>query len=129
MEVRRVGSHPLRVSVLGFGCGAIGGLFVRGEAGEQRAAVERALASGVTYFDTAAQYGDGESERNLGRVLRELGADAVVGTKARLGAHDLPDASRALRRKLEESLVRLGRDHIDVFTLHNGLTAGPAGDD
>ena len=60
---------------------------VRGDPGAQRRAVERALAAGVRYFDTAPGYGDGRSEENLGRVLGEIGAGAagaVVGTKLRL---------------------------------------------
>ena len=87
MERRALGRTGLEVSALGFGCGAVGGLMVRGDPGAQRRAVERALAAGVRYFDTAPGYGDGRSEENLGRVLREIGAGAagaVVGTKLRL---------------------------------------------
>ena len=66
---------------------------VRGEPAEQRAAVARAIEGGITYFDTAAQYGEGRSEENLGRVLRELGADVLVGTKVRLAPDEVPDAA------------------------------------
>src|SRR5690348_15619510 len=85
MERRALGSRGLTVSALGFGCGAVGGLMVRGDAAEQQQAVRRALDAGITYFDTAAQYGDGASETNLGRVMRELGtwSRVVVGTKVR----------------------------------------------
>ena len=62
MEYRVLGRTGLRVSVLGFGCGGIGGLLVRGDENEQRRTVERALEAGVTYFDTAQAYGDGRSE-------------------------------------------------------------------
>ena len=83
MEMRVFGRTGMRVSLLGFGCGAVGGLMVRGDPGEQERAIARALEAGVTYFDTAVQYGDGESEKNLGRVLGKLKpANAVVGTKS-----------------------------------------------
>src|SRR5438309_4376768 len=130
MEQRDLGHTGLRVSALGFGCGSIGGLMVRGDPADQRRAVSRALDAGITYFDTAAQYGDGRSEENLGRVMRELGAwsRVVVGTKVRLRAQDLSSPETAIRRSIEASLRRLGRTDVDVFHLHNpiGLTRSDA---
>ena len=70
MEIRVFGRTGMRLSVLGFGCGAVGGLMVRGDHADQARTVARALAAGVNYFDTAVQYGDGESEKNLGRILK-----------------------------------------------------------
>src|SRR5436190_6801997 len=85
MEKRVFGRTGMRLSILGFGCGAVGGLMVRGEPADQERTIARALEVGVNYFDTAVQYGDGESEKNLGRVLKRLKpADAVVGTKVRI---------------------------------------------
>jgi len=123
MEPRPLGATGLTVSALGFGCGAVGGLMVRGDASEQRQAVSRALEAGITYFDTAAQYGDGRSEENLGRVMRELGAwsRVVVGTKVRLRAEEMGDLAGAIRASLEASLKRLGRSDVDVFHLHNPI--------
>jgi aryl-alcohol dehydrogenase-like predicted oxidoreductase len=72
MEMRALGRSGLRLSILGFGCGAVGGLMVRGDPADQERAIARALDVGVNYFDTAVQYGDGESEKNLGRVLAKL---------------------------------------------------------
>jgi aryl-alcohol dehydrogenase-like predicted oxidoreductase len=132
MEQRPLGKTGLNVSALGFGCGAVGGLMTRGDPSEQRQAVSRALDAGITYFDTAAQYGDGRSEENLGRVMRELGAwsRVVVGTKVRLRPEDLikADPKAAIRASMEASLRRLGRDDVDILHLHNpiALTA-PAG--
>src|SRR6185312_11065909 len=90
MEMRTFGRTGLQVSTLGFGCGAVGGLMVRGEPADQRRAVARAIELGINYFDTAPQYGDGASERNLGRVLHELTttADILVGTKIRVQRGD-----------------------------------------
>ena len=125
MEQRDFGKTGRRVSALGFGCGAVGGLMTQGDPADQRAAVVRALDAGVTYFDTAAMYGNGTSEQNIGRVLTELGAwDRItIGTKLRLTAADLVDIPAAVQRRLRESLQRLGRDSIDLFQLHNRLAA------
>ena len=84
MEQRDLGRTGLQVSALGFGAGAVGGLMVRGDPAEQTRAVARALDAGITYFDTAPGYGDGRSEENLGRALRELNAwgRCAVGTPA-----------------------------------------------
>ena len=72
MQLRVFGRTGMQLSVLGFGCGAVGGLMVRGDAGDQERTIARAIAAGVNYFDTAVLYGDGESEKNLGRVLQKL---------------------------------------------------------
>ena len=125
MEYRLLGKTGLKVSAIGFGCGSTGGLFLRGTSEEQHAAVVSALEGGINYFDTAAQYGDGCSEENLGRTLAELGASPYLGTKLQVLFNEIPDASRTLRRKLEGSLLRLGRERVDICTLHTRLGSGP----
>src|SRR5580658_7116832 len=108
MQLRTFGRTGLKLSVLGFGCGAVGGLMVRGEHADQERTVARALAAGVNYFDTAVQYGNGESEKNLGRVLQTLKpADVFVGTKVRLPARDFTRIADAVTQSLEGSLARL----------------------
>ncbi|MET0567585.1 MAG: aldo/keto reductase, partial [Hyphomicrobiaceae bacterium] len=119
MERRRFGRTGLEVAALGFGCGAVGGLMTRGEPADQERAVARALEYGVNYFDTAAQYGDGASERNLGRVLKALKADVIVGTKVRVKPEERRDIDKAIAQSLEASLKRIGRDSVDLFQLHN----------
>ena len=128
MQKRRLGRTDLEVSVLGYGAGAVGGLFTKGRADDQERAVARALDAGINYFDTAPVYGNGESERNLGRVLKALKADVVVGTKVRLTAAHRADIGKAIAQGMEDSLKRMGRDHVDLFQLHNGLVATDAGD-
>ena len=91
MEMRTFGRTGMQLSVLGFGCGAVGGLMVRGDPADQERAVARALEAGVNYFDTAVQYGNGESEKNLGRVL----AKAQAGQRGR--RHQGPAAARRRR--------------------------------
>lgn len=122
MEMRPLGASGLHVSVLGFGCGAVGGLMVRGAARDQERAVARAIELGVTYFDTAPGYGDGVSEINLGRVLGLLRPDVVVGTKFRAVAGD----AAGIAASLEASLRRLGRERVDLLQLHNPIAASGA---
>jgi L-galactose dehydrogenase/L-glyceraldehyde 3-phosphate reductase len=128
MQLRKFGRTPLKLSVLGFGCGAVGGLMVRGEAADQERTVARALAAGVNYFDTAVQYGDGESEKNLGRILQRLKpANAVVGTKVRIPPDAYSRLTEAVTTSLEQSLARLRRDRVDIFHLHNPVTENGGG--
>ena len=125
MQQRSFGATGMTVSALGFGCGNVGGLMVHGTADEQRDAVARALDAGITYFDTAQQYGQGRSEENLGRTLTELGAweRVVVGTKFRLSRDDRRNPRPVIYQSVQDSLRRLGRDHVDIIHLHNPLRA------
>ena len=123
MQLRVFGRTGMQLSVLGFGCGAVGGLMVRGDAADQERTIARAIAVGVNYFDTAVQYGDGESEKNLGRVLQTLKpADVAVGTKVRLPASETGRIADAVTISLEGSLARLRLDRVDILHLHNPIT-------
>ena len=123
MQLRNFGRTGMQLSVLGFGCGAVGGFMVRGDHADQERTVAHALEAGVNYFDTAVQYGDGESEKNLGRILRRLKpANAAVGTKVRLPPGEFGRIADAVTISLEGSLARLGRDWVDIFHLHNPVT-------
>ena len=123
MQLRVFGRTGMQLSVLGFGCGAVGGFMVRGDPADQERVVARAIAAGVNYFDTAVQYGDGESENNLGRVLQKLKpANVVVGTKVRLPPGEFGRIADAVTTSLEGSLARLGLDRVDIFHLHNPIT-------
>ena len=127
MERRTLGRTGLSVSTLGFGCGAVGGLMVRGSAADQERAVARALELGINFFDTAPAYGDGESERNLGRVLRTLRPDIVLATKFRVPPDRRARAAEAVTASLEESLRRLGRERVDLLQLHNPISGDGRG--
>jgi aryl-alcohol dehydrogenase-like predicted oxidoreductase len=121
VEYRQLGRTGLRVSALGFGCGSVGGLMVRGTASDRERAVARALELGINFFDTAPLYGDGLSEGHLGQALGALRADCVVATKVRLGPEQLADPGPALARSLDASLARLGRERVDLLQLHNPI--------
>jgi aryl-alcohol dehydrogenase-like predicted oxidoreductase len=137
MEKRRLGRSGLEVSALGMGCWAIGGVwqFLDIQAGwgavddaESIRAVQHALDSGITLFDTAATYGTGHSERILGRALGQRRDEVVIATKfgfvvdeAAKHAHRHPtDAAliASVRTECEASLRRLGTDRIDLYQLH-----------
>ena len=129
MEMRVYGRTGMQLSILGFGCGAVGGLMVRGDPLEQERTIARAIAAGVNYFDTAVQYGDGESEKNLGRILQRLKpANVVVGTKVRLPSEDFGGIADAVAKSLEGSLARLRLDRVDIFHLHNAITETGGGE-
>ena len=75
MKYRPLGRTGLNVSEIGFGCGNVGGLMIRGEHQDQVKAAARAMELGINYFDTASSYGDGVSETTPGKVLNELRSD------------------------------------------------------
>ena len=121
MQLRSLGKTGLTVSTLGFGCGNVGGLIIRGTPAERERAVARAIELGINYFDTAPSYGDGQSEQNLGQVLKALRPKVYVGTKFRVDASDLADIPAAVGRSLEASLRRLGLERVDLLQLHNRI--------
>jgi aryl-alcohol dehydrogenase-like predicted oxidoreductase len=122
VEYRVLGRSALRVSRVGFGCGNIGGLMVRGTAADQERAVARALELGINYFDTAPQYGNTESETNLGRVLTALQPDIVLATKTHADPALRGKIGAAIAQSCEASLRRLRRERVDVFQLHTAVT-------
>lgn len=131
MELRRLGRSGLRVSALGLGTARMAGLGWRHDEAAavspdaRRDAVrqvQEAVDLGVTLFDTADNYGEGESERILGEALRGR-AGVVLVTK--FGEDPVPDRddpwaldAETVARKCEASLRRLGVGCIDVYLLH-----------
>ena len=123
MDYRPLGSTGIRVSEIGFGCGNVGGLMIRGEHGDQVKAAARAIELGINYFDTAPSYGDGQSEINLGQVLKELSADVYVGTKFRVTTHEPGRIRGNVIASVEESLTRLQREQVDLIQTHNHVAS------
>src|SRR5205085_10113105 len=101
MQFRRLGKTEIQVSAISFGAGPVSTLMV-GESNQARqmAVIARALDARINWFDTAASYGAGKSEQNLGRSLAELGVSeqVQVATKVRLSADGLGDIRSAVRR-------------------------------
>ena len=142
---RTLGRSGIEVSAVGMGCWAIGGpwTMMGAQAGwgvvddaESTRAIHAALELGANFFDTAANYGAGHSERILGAALKGRREQAVIATKF---GYEVDEAARSVvpfgsteaesdpaghvRANLEGSLRRLDTDHIDVYLLHVwGLT-------
>ena len=121
------GPDATPVSLLGFGCGAVGGLMVRGAAADQERAVARAPKAGVNHFDTAVQYGDGAPERHLSGILRRFGAKgALAGTKVRLRPAEFRRIAAAVAASLDGNLRRrqAAAAWADRHRRDRGLAAG-----
>ena len=84
MDYARLGRTDVQFSRLIFGCGMIGGIMANAEPDTMRTAVKGALDAGINWFDTAALYGAGKSEENLGAALHEMDAGHGISTKFRL---------------------------------------------
>jgi len=120
MDTKSLGRSGLRVSVVGLGCNNFG---QRCDQAQTRAVVARALDLGVTLFDTADVYGGGGvSEEYLGKALEGRRADVVVATKFGMPMGEGPlrrgGSRRWVMQAAENSLRRLGTDHIDLYQIH-----------
>ncbi len=119
--MRVFGRTGWSVSGVGFGAWAIGGSWGRTDDSESMSALHRSLDLGVNFFDTADVYGDGHSERLLGRLRRERREPFLIATKAgrRLDPHTAEGYNRAnLTAFAERSLKNLGTDSLDLLQLH-----------
>lgn len=143
IATRPLGSTGLHVTELAFGAAGIGNLHHAESDADAQATVESAWEHGIRLFDTAPHYGLGLSERRLGAALAGRPRDEfVISTKVgRLlrpnptpvgsdldpGGFDVPDdltrvwdlSADGVRRSLDESLGRLGLDHVDIVYLHD----------
>jgi aryl-alcohol dehydrogenase-like predicted oxidoreductase len=119
VEIRNLGKSGLRVSAVGLGCNNFGW---RIELEPARKVVHRALDVGITLFDTADMYGDGQSEEMLGQTLGPRRKEVVVATKfaaAFTGVSGGPFGSRRyILSAVEASLRRLKTDWIDLYQYH-----------
>ncbi len=126
MKYRRFGSTGLEVSELVFGGGAVGGLLIDAEDELKHQAIERAIAAGINWIDTAASYGQGRSEEALGWLLD--GHEHVhVSTKFSIDTRDLSDVAGQIEASLTASLLRLKRSSVTLLQLHNQLGAQTRG--
>jgi len=138
MHTRPFGKHGFNASEIGFGAWAIGGSWGPQSEADSLAALHRALDLGCTFIDTAAGYGNGRSERIIGRVLRERAAagkseTVFVATKTPPAAGIWPPSpycraderySEAyLRANLAERLSNLGAKKLDLLQLHTWTRA------
>ncbi len=127
MKHRTFGRSGIKVSEIVFGAGAVGGILVHKDDATKREAIRRALAGGVNWIDTAAQYGNGRSEEALGWLLPEAGATPYLSTKFNLDVENLKDIPAQIEERLMASLVRLKRSSVDLLQLHNRIGSKPGG--
>src|SRR5215212_10158524 len=122
MQTRKLGRTGRQVGVVGLGCWQLGGDWGNVDEDDAMATLHAAVDAGVTFFDTADVYGDGRSERLVGRLLRERsGDDLVVATKmGRRADPHVPEAftPEALRAWNDRSRENLGVDTLDLVQLH-----------
>jgi len=125
MRYRPLGLTGIQVSQIAFGAGPVSGLMTGDSFRQQCNVVAAALDVGINWFDTAATYGDGQSETSLGRVLRYLEPtqELRLATKVRLAADELDYIPRVIRASVESSLARLSVDQVALLQLHNSVTA------
>ena len=116
METRKIGS--LDVSVVGLGCNNFGWKI---DEAATKQVVDAALEAGLNFFDTADIYGGTKSEEFLGRVLAGRRDQVIVATKFGMKIDDeRPGGAKPeyIRQAAEDSLRRLGTDHLDLYQLH-----------
>ncbi|MET8663218.1 aldo/keto reductase [Streptomyces tendae] len=121
MQYRTLGRTGVQVSSLALGAmnfGSIG----RTTQDEATAIVDAALEGGINLIDTADMYGRGESEEMVGKAIAGRRDDIVLATKAYMPMSDEPNHQGASRRwlvtELDNSLRRLGVDHVDLYQIH-----------
>lgn len=125
MESRSIGS--LQVSVVGLGCNNFGG---RLDEARTKAVVDAALDAGINFFDTADIYGGTKSEEFLGRALGARRKDIVLATKFGMKVDETRNGGRPeyVAQACEDSLKRLGTNHIDLYQYHTPDETVPIAD-
>ena len=127
MKQRTFGRSGIQVSEIVFGAGAVGGVLIHKDDATKREAIRRALAGGINWIDTAAQYGNGKSEEALGWLLPEAKATPYLSTKFGLDVENLKDIPARIEESLRASLARLKRQSVDLLQLHNRIGSKPGG--
>jgi L-galactose dehydrogenase/L-glyceraldehyde 3-phosphate reductase len=122
MQRRRFGRTGLEVPVLTYGGGWVGGYIIRADPDARERLLDRALAAGIDWIDTAAAYGNGASETVIGQWLRKIPNTKRprISTKFNVDA-SAPDFGGQIERSVAASLERLGLDRVQVIILHNRI--------
>ena len=124
MQYRPLGRTGIKVSVVAFGAGPVPALLTAGDDTQQVGVVRRAIERGINWFDTAATYGGGQSEKSLGAALAAVGApdDVRIATKVRLVDDQVERIGESVKASVTASLKRLGRERVALLQLHNSVT-------
>ncbi|MEJ1967003.1 MAG: aldo/keto reductase [Gammaproteobacteria bacterium] len=122
MQTRPLGNTGERVSALGFGCMGLVGWYGERNDTEAAATLLAAIDGGVTHLDTAASYQIGENEKFVGATLGSRRKEVFLASKCGLAWRDgkltIDNSPELIASSCEESLKRLGTDHLDLFYLH-----------
>ncbi|MBL8794468.1 MAG: aldo/keto reductase [Planctomycetia bacterium] len=121
MQYRTLGKTGLRVSALGYGAAALGGVYGAIDEAEGIRTVHAALAGGINYIDVAPYYGVTRAETLLGQALRTVPRDRYY-LSTKVGRYDFAEFDFSANRVIqgfEESLRRLGVDHVDLLLCHD----------
>lgn len=121
MKYRTLGKTGYQVSEISFGAWAIGGTWGDVDDLESMAALNAAIDAGVNFIDTADVYGDGHSERLIGKLLKDRSENIVVATKAgrRLSPHVSSGYNRLqIESFIDRSLKNLDVESLDLLQLH-----------
>ena len=121
MQKRILGKNGFEVSEVGLGTWQIGADWGQNFSEEKAFNIlNSAVENGVTFFDTADVYGNGQSEKFIGEFLKQTKQDIKVATKFGRGADVFPAtySKDAMRRAIEHSIQRLGVDALDLLQLH-----------
>ena len=120
MQRRRFGRTGLEVPALTYGGGWVGGYIIRESVEARERVLDRALAAGIDWVDTAAAYGNGASETVIGAWLPKVAAAKRprISTKFNVDT-SASDFAGQVERSLADSLKRLGLDRVQVLILHN----------
>jgi aryl-alcohol dehydrogenase-like predicted oxidoreductase len=136
MFKRRLGRSNLEVSAMGLGCWAMGGTWTfdnepdgwgQVDDAESIRTIHYALDTGINFFDTAANYGCGHSERVLGQAVAGRRDKVILATKfgyvideEKRNVTETEDVVNRIRQECEASLQRLKTDYIDLYQFHKG---------
>lgn len=121
MEYQQLGRSGLKVSRIGFGA-----MSLKSDAATNKKVIQRALESGINYFDTADLYDKGENEKIIGATLKEKRKEVIIATKvgnqwrADGTGWDWNPRKDYILTSIENSLKRLSTDYIDLYQLHGG---------
>jgi len=108
----------LDISEIGMGCYALSGSYGSVDSKKYKSVLNHAIELGINLFDTAATYGE-EAEKLLGDVVRPVREEVIVSTKIGLGEDGKPSLGyEDVKNACENSLNRLGTDHIDIYLVH-----------
>ena len=127
MQYRTLGNTNIQISEIGFGAWGIGGVTPGpssyGPTSDETSCIALSCAfdNGVTFYDTSNAYGDGHSERLIGKVFSSLREKVIIATKVGLIKYGVPldFSSKAIVTSLEKSMQRLKTDYVDLLYLHN----------